>query len=388
MNFLISNTFRTTAAIIFAVLLSTGCDKKNPVGAAKGPALELSVSSLNFSDAKLRATLQLFNRGEQTLTWRITLRPDWLEVSPDSGTVSGGSSLTLFLDADSLLPNGEYRGNLVIESNGGPASIPLEFILTTRPELSVSTQQLDFTIDQTEAIVLIANGGPQALRWQARSKPDWLLLSKTSGEVTSVADTIVIRADVGRENGTYAGSILIDSNGGQAAIAATLLIDFKIEIFPGSGGAGIGLGNPYSAVLAAHGAPESSALALVSGVGWLHIKSYPSKGIEFAFVTSSPTLKSTDPVLIILLESPYAGLTPERLGIGTALAEITSAYGEPEEIDRQFRWYEYNSKGIDFKYDPAETEVTTIRIYPPITNSKAAATTVIKGELSGRVPQN
>ena len=235
-------------------------------------------------------------------------------------------------------------------------------------QLAVDTQALAFDDGHSESQIIVSNQGDLALEWQVANMPAWLTLDKFSGSITTGADTIFVAANTDRENGEYSGEIAIDSNGGEASVQVQLNVRYGMNIFPGLGAGDIVIGNTYAKVRQQHGAPDRIDKALVcgdQGCFWLHLVVYKSVGLSFVYATGSITLESSAPTQLIDLESPYRGKTRELIEIGSSLPDVQTAYGEPPAIDERYRFYEYNSLGIDFGYDPGETQVVEMIIYRP-----------------------
>ncbi len=71
--------------------------------------------------------------------------------------------------------------------------------------------------------LLIFKDGKGDLTWTLDSKPDWVVTSKSSGQVSIFPDTVYITSKVdGLEYGDYTGTIKINSNGGLAEIDVSL----------------------------------------------------------------------------------------------------------------------------------------------------------------------
>ena len=101
-------------------------------------------------------------------------------------------------------------------------------------KLSVSTQTLDFGTSSSgaEKLFTIGNTGGGTLKWTVSvpKEVDWLSLRKTNGsdsKTISGSDDEKITATIGKDNmdaGTYAGSIAITSNGGNATINVSMVV--------------------------------------------------------------------------------------------------------------------------------------------------------------------
>ena len=100
------------------------------------------------------------------------------------------------------------------------------------PTLHVSTNELDFSYNQTSAVFTIRNDGLIDLDWQITSGKDWISVNPPSGNLNFKATSEVI-VTVDRNNfdaGDYTGLIAVRSNGGAEDIAAYLEVAIVSEM--------------------------------------------------------------------------------------------------------------------------------------------------------------
>lgn len=234
----------------------------------------------------------------------------------------------------------------------------------TTPELSVNTSSLSFSIDNDEAFLIITNIGGGELSWNIIGKPEWIDISKVSGQLTNEADTVMVTANTDLDIGDYSGEISINSNGGTAVVNILLSIKAKIEIFPGIGAAKMKLGDTYNELEQLYGNPDSHLYFHYStGETW-HYLYYNSIKAVFEIFNYSLSFYNNDTIISISVEYPYDGLTDKLIGIGSSLNDIVVAYGEPPEINTGYtNYYKYESLGINFYYDENDTLVTEIKVY-------------------------
>jgi hypothetical protein len=140
------------------------------------------------------------------------------------------------------------------------------------------------------------------------------------------------------------------------------------------GGKGIeefSLGTPWDtvqAILTSVDTSYFSSYSAASGIysNWVY---YHQSGIAVGFLSRSAAIENDDSVYVIGLVSPYQGLTPKEITIGSRLTRVISAYGEPEAYynTAQYTGYKYPSLGIDFYANnfPGNGLVTEIDIYYP-----------------------
>ena len=95
-------------------------------------------SVLEQTSQRPETSFSVSNIGRLTLEWEVQSVPDWMELVRPTGPVTGDGSITLRVRGD--LQPGSYSDDLVIESNGGPATIRLGInIRSGTPRLPTST---------------------------------------------------------------------------------------------------------------------------------------------------------------------------------------------------------------------------------------------------------
>jgi len=93
------------------------------------PILEISPINLDFSFNQNVLPLSVKNVGKGTLNWSVIENVNWMSVNPISGTTTSEvSSINVYIDRSGLTPK-VYTQNLIINSNGGNASIVVSMIV-------------------------------------------------------------------------------------------------------------------------------------------------------------------------------------------------------------------------------------------------------------------
>jgi hypothetical protein len=111
----------------------------------KDPELSYSPNNINFGE-QLQGwtgsdTFEIWNSGEQVLTYSISESLDWIEVTPMGGTSEGEHDTITVSIADTSDMSGYYGGNIDISSNGGSGSVFVSiFVKEEEPSIS------DFTV--------------------------------------------------------------------------------------------------------------------------------------------------------------------------------------------------------------------------------------------------
>ena len=88
------------------------------------PKLRVQPASLTFSKNAVSDTLIISNTGGGTLSWEVTDKPDWLEVSKVVGAIESGED-TVQATAIFSQQAGIYPGTIEFTSNGGNESVTL-----------------------------------------------------------------------------------------------------------------------------------------------------------------------------------------------------------------------------------------------------------------------
>jgi Tol biopolymer transport system component len=111
--------------IIALGLTGIGCDKSNPIGPKPNePILDVSPTSLDFGTSTTNMELNITNKGQGTLEWRVSSDKTWIFADQDSGI--GDITLTISIDRTKFTTSGDYKGNLTINSNGGNKTIAID----------------------------------------------------------------------------------------------------------------------------------------------------------------------------------------------------------------------------------------------------------------------
>ncbi len=95
--------------------------------------------------------LVISNRGDAELSWEITDKPDWLEVSKSSGKVTTDED-EVIVTANVNQEAGEYSGTIRIESNGGNKEIIISF------DISIWVRMEDIPTPRIVHAVAAVNG--------------------------------------------------------------------------------------------------------------------------------------------------------------------------------------------------------------------------------------
>ena len=300
--------------------------------------------------------------GEGELTWTITDKPEWLELSETSGTLTANRDTVVIKTDLSSLPYGDYEGQIQIDSNAGPATVKVT-LSHQQAVMQVWKPILNLDRHVVSDTLFVTNEGGGLLRWRIIEAPDWVNVSATQGLVTSQPGMIFVRAELSRiDYGEYQETIKIESNGGDSKVEVYLLYEREVEVYPGYSAASIKLGDPYSVIKKLYGDPEWNSYTELPDDMFRFTIKYISRGLEFKFTKTSVIMYGNEQTDFIRTESPYDGMTVDSTGIGSTVDEILEAHGHPDEIDNADKTYTYND-GITFEFDSNFHQVIAISIF-------------------------
>jgi hypothetical protein len=207
------------------------------------PAISVTPTSLTFSGKEggsnpSSQSIRISNSGEGTLSYSITDDANWLSVSPDSGTSTGGENSHTVSVNISGIGEGSYTGSISIsDSNASNSPQTVSVALTISkdlpPEISVSLTSLEFSAEEggsnpSSKSIGIRNSGQQTLNYTISDDAAWLSVSPGSGSSTGGENSHTVSVDIsGLGAGDYTGEITItDSNASNSpqTVSVTLTI--------------------------------------------------------------------------------------------------------------------------------------------------------------------
>lgn len=210
-----------------------------PTGAAprQRPLARLSVHPHAFNLRNLpaagrkRLVLTVRNPGEDDLTFRLVRHAEWLRAPEREVTLPAGKQARVIVsvDAQRLPAAGAHEPRaLAVDSNVGRQWIAVRAEVATAPTLVVEQTTLDFgqieDDGERSAALVIRNAGRQTLTGQCVSRVAWLRATPTEfrvgpgGELPLDVRLTPTKLPSGPQDVQEA--LLLDTNGGQARIAA------------------------------------------------------------------------------------------------------------------------------------------------------------------------
>ena len=169
------------------------------------------------------ASFRVTNSGTGALQWGVNSLPDWVDIlEPLVSGVKGDGAVRIRVRSDAAL--GRHTGRITFNSNGGDESIILwaDIVAPPSPELDTSPNGHDFgtvTWGSTPAAsISVANIGGGLLQWSVLSWPSWVTVLEPSTSNEFGSGKIRVQMLNTAAGGNHAGSIEVESNGGNRSI--------------------------------------------------------------------------------------------------------------------------------------------------------------------------
>lgn len=253
--------------------------------------------------------------------------PGWVSVTPDSGSVGGGSSQTVDVGFDaSGLAVRRHEAALCLQSND-PATPRVAVPLTAEVRLTeVLPSHLSFDVvreGQASSSLSIVNHGGGTLAWTiAQADPvqgcatpataPWLSLSPTAGSIATggTAQVAVAIDAIGLAAGPYAAQLCVTATGG--ADTQTLAVPV-----------GLGVREPAPAAAVAPGS-LSPTLAIGESGNWdLSIGNYGTAALDWT-LSSQSVAPRLDGFLPLQLDGDVA--VSGDIATSTAVIDVAGRY--------------------------------------------------------------
>lgn len=222
------------------------------------PTSGLAPLTVSFADATSAGSKPITSR-----LWQFGDGSTSSQVNP-SHTYSSSGVFTVSLTVNtSVGSNTETKVNYINVSEN--------------PQLTVSTNQLDYATNLTSLTFDIQNNSSGTLSWQLSKDSTWLSVSPATGTTTTEADIVTVQVNrSGLSCGSYTDTLHVTSNGGNDQVIVTMEVSTSPQIIVNSEAFDFGL-SETSKLLEIQNAGCSELNWLISGGDdWLTIN--PSSG--------------------------------------------------------------------------------------------------------------
>ena len=198
------------------------------------PLLVVSPSSLDFglmsAGKRRQLALRVSNAGGRTLFGEITSNRAWLTVNRHS-FISSSTLVLVSVDTTHLQAGNDYWGNLVVSTlNGGDRVVRVAVGVAepVQPVIAGIPETVDFGTTAPGQVksrtIRPRNAGSGRLNGSVAVSGRWLSASHRRFDGDEASFEMIANASGLRVGERYAGEVHIYSNGGTAAIAATMTV--------------------------------------------------------------------------------------------------------------------------------------------------------------------
>ena len=197
--------------------------------------LKAEPSELDFGKNETTLPLTLKNTGNGALKYTVTSSDDWLVPAKTSGTITTAESFSVSVVREGLAA-GTYNGTLTFTFDGGSVVVPVKMVVEPST-MSVSTEKLLFTADETTLSFDITTTGTNPLEWYVKEDISWLSCSPATGKMTNSSASVVVTVNRdGLEDGTYKEVLVVSSKdekvGDKAIVVEMMVHKNKLQVTP------------------------------------------------------------------------------------------------------------------------------------------------------------
>jgi len=209
------------------------------------PEISFSPANLSFTAVKGGSnpgskTLEIWNKGGETLSWMLTDDAAWLNEAPMNGNSTGEhDNVTVSVNITGMSA-GDYFANITITAMGAnntPQVVLVSLHISLAPEISFSPPSLSFSAIQGGAnpgnqTLEIWNSGGGMLNWTVSDDAVWLNEAPMNGNSTGEHDNVTVSVNItGMSAGDYFANITITAMGANNT-PQVVLVSLHISLAP------------------------------------------------------------------------------------------------------------------------------------------------------------
>lgn len=222
---------RVFLVVVASALLvaGPGCDdNKTVLEPDTNPTFVVSPDSITISDHAPNGAIYVASDRSQSIFWRVTGKPTWASVDPESGTVGQTpAQVAVHANATGLTP-GVYSGKVSFISSAGAGQVGVSFLVAVHPLAEAFPTALALDANTNWTTFRLRSTGTGPLQWTASVQPAWASVVPADGWIAA-HDSMTLTVAVNRAGippGTETGSVVITSN----SEGGTITVPFTIEV--------------------------------------------------------------------------------------------------------------------------------------------------------------
>src|SRR3989337_3781472 len=195
-------------SIISCLLISSCQDDRVQLPKAQSFRKQLNLTSDLPNDQ-----LVLAGNSQLNITWSLTYKPDWVNISPTSGTVGNRPPMDVIALTSNLLPQ-TLSDKIIITTTTGQIEIPITLTITRSTAVQVSLlPYIDYHENSKQ--FTIKNNSNQSTNWEIEPSATYIGITPASGTLdagqSAVLTLIINRSDL--ETKKYAEKLALKLGG-------------------------------------------------------------------------------------------------------------------------------------------------------------------------------
>lgn len=213
----------TAILLAIAVFLPFSCNKDDdPIN----PNAQLIVSpeDIMLNDNE-EGKIFLSVQPKSSVGWQVAGKPNWIKVSPESGTYGGQIQELILTPQPAGLPQGTQVGVIEIISDGaGKASVTVQLSVGAHPKAEMAPPTLNFPAGTDQQTLTVTNTGTGFLTGNLTSPASWVGFQPSSFSLSSGSSQIVL-VTVNREGlaiGALQSAAIFQSNAENGPLSTAL----------------------------------------------------------------------------------------------------------------------------------------------------------------------
>jgi hypothetical protein len=150
-------------------------------------------------------SVSVFNSTDETITWSVTDVPDWLQITPASGTLAAETQATLIVSltqAADVLAVGQHASSVAFTSTAEPGmTVPFTVIHRVTQARSLNVSQVPAApfagvvggpFAPPSQSFVVTNVGLHTFTWSVDTDVNWLTLAPTGGDLLPGSSATVV----------------------------------------------------------------------------------------------------------------------------------------------------------------------------------------------------
>lgn len=205
--------FKIYIPILLLVFVFINSCKKDSVESPPGTVTaQLSVDTSRISlETITNGQVLLSVEPDVEVQWTVSSKPDWLSITPNSGSLSSSISLSLVVDSSEMEHDQMHGPVEIISDIAGAAGFSLWYYKFVPSKIHTIYDEYTFYYSEDSKSVALRNNSDEPLGWEVESKPEYIIVNPSSS-IAEAYDYFDIEVSVNREimgQGKFESTIIL-----------------------------------------------------------------------------------------------------------------------------------------------------------------------------------